>query len=293
VDGVSANFGVTGFPPLMQSAGGGLPALSALGGTNSLVSVDAMQEFRVQTSSFAPEFGRAPGGQISIVTRSGTNSFHGTLFDYFRNSVLDANDWFANFNHLPKPQDKQNDFGGIFGGPVIRHKTFFFSSYEGLRLRQPATEETVVPDVASRQVQTPAGIAIRPYLNAYPVANGVELGPGLAQFNAGFSNPSSLDAYSIRLDHLVNSKLTLFGRYRYSPSSVVQRGPMGAALSTTESLSSSVHTLTLGLATILTAHISNEMRVNYSNDWVSSKYALDHFGGAVPPSDSLLFPSGF
>ena len=82
VDGVSATFGVTGYGPLVQTAGGALPALSALGGTNSLVSVDAMQEFRIQTSSFAPEFGRTPGGQISIVTRSGTNRFHGTLFEY-------------------------------------------------------------------------------------------------------------------------------------------------------------------------------------------------------------------
>src|SRR5262249_43358846 len=99
IDGVSANFGVTGYVALVQAGGGALPALSASGGTNSLVSVDAMQEFRIQTSSFAPEFGRTPGGQISIVTRSGTNSFHGTLFDYFRNDVLDANDWFGNANH--------------------------------------------------------------------------------------------------------------------------------------------------------------------------------------------------
>ena len=293
VDGVSANFGVTGFPPLMQSAGGGLPAFSALGGTNSLVSVDAMQEFRIQTSSFAPEFGRAPGGQISVVTRSGTNAFHGTLFDYFRNSVLDANDWFSNFNHLPKPEERQNDFGGVVGGPIVKDKTFFFFSYEGLRLRQPATQESVVPDAASRQVQTPAGSAIRAYLNAFPVPNGVELGSGLAQFNAAYSNPSSLDAYSIRLDHVVNSKLTLFGRYNYSPSSAVQRGPTGSALSTTESLSSSVHTLTVGVTQLLTAHTSNEMRANYSNDRVSSKYALDHFGGAAPLPDSVLFPSGF
>src|SRR5882672_3237546 len=110
VDGASGNFGLTGYFPLVQTAGGGLPALSATGGTNSLVSVDAMQEFRIQTSSFAPEFGRTPGGQISIVTRSGTNSFHATLFDYFRNGVLDANDWFADFNHLPKPEEHQNDF---------------------------------------------------------------------------------------------------------------------------------------------------------------------------------------
>src|SRR5262249_10529769 len=108
VDGVSANFGVTGYFPLVQTASGALPALSTSGGTNSLVSIDAMQEFRVQTSSFAPEFGRTPGGQISIVTRSGTNAFHGTLFEYFRNDVLDAKDWFVNFNGLPKPEARQN-----------------------------------------------------------------------------------------------------------------------------------------------------------------------------------------
>jgi hypothetical protein len=183
VDGVSANFGVTGYPVLLQSAGGALPALSASGGTNSLVSVDAMQEFRIQTSSFAPEFGRTPGGQISIVTRSGTNAFHGTLFEYFRNSVLDAKDWFVNFNRLAKPEERQNDFGGVLGGPVRKDKTFFFFSYEGLRLRQPATQQTAVPDGASRQ-QAPA--SMRPYLNAYPIPNGAALGAGLAQFNAGY-----------------------------------------------------------------------------------------------------------
>ncbi len=102
VDGVSANFGVTGYFPMMQTASGALPALSAAGGTNSLVSVDALQEFRIQTSSFAPEFGRTPGGQISIVTRSGTNAFHGSLFEYFRHDALDAEDWFVNANGLDK-----------------------------------------------------------------------------------------------------------------------------------------------------------------------------------------------
>src|SRR5690349_736089 len=196
VDGVSANFGVTGFIAMMQSASGALPALTAWGGTNSLVSVDALQEFRIQTSSFAPEFGRTPGGQVSIVTRSGTNAFHGTLFEYFRNDLLDAKDWFANFNHLRKPAERQNDFGGVVDGPVFKDKTFFFFSYEGLRLSQPVTQTTAVPDAASRQL---APADMQPFLNAYPVANGAAISPGLAQFNASYSNPSSLNAYSIRL----------------------------------------------------------------------------------------------
>src|SRR6266849_5083969 len=292
VYGVSANFGVTGFFPLLQSAGGSLPALTASGGTNSLVSVDALQEFRIQTSSFAPEFGRTPGGQISILTRSGTNAFHGTLFEYFRNDVLDARDWFANFNHLPKPAERQNDFGGVFGGPVFKDKTFFFFSYEGLRLRQPATQTTAVPDAASRQQ---ASAAMQPFLTAYPVANGASVGPGLAQFNASYANPSSLNAYSIRVDHIVNSKLSLFARYNYSPSDLDQRGApfTSTALSTKDLEDSSVHTFTVGVTQLTKPAIINEVRANYSNHRLGTKFDLDDFGGAVPPPNSVLFPPGF
>jgi len=292
VDGVSANFGVTGFIAMMQSASGALPALSASGGTNSLVSVDAMQEFRIQTSSFAPEFGRTPGGQISIATRSGTNAFHGALFEYFRNDVLDAKDWFANAAGLPKPQERLNDFGGVLGGPIIKDKTFFFFSYEGQRLRQPSSVQTVVPDNQARQ-QAPA--TMRPYLNAFPVANGSALGNGAALFNAGFSNPSSLDAYSIRVDHSLRSKLNVFGRYNFSPSNFDQRGPIfssGRVLSVVNSLSSSVHTGTVGLTHIISPEISNEVRANYSNDRIGIDFVMDGFGGAMPIPDSQLFPSG-
>ena len=296
VDGVSANFGVTGYTPLVQAAGGALPALTVTGGTNSLVSVDAMQEFRIQTSSFAPEFGRTPGGQISIATRAGTNDFHGTLFEYFRNDVLDANDWFNGYTNdppLPKAEERQNDFGGVFGGPIIEDKTFFFFSYEGLRLRQPATQETVVPDNASRQ-QAPT--AMQPFLNAYPIQNGPELGLGLAKFNASYSDPSSLDATSIRIDQAIGSRVNLFARYNYSPSDLTQRGPFLSAarvLSMRESVSSTVQTGTLGLSQMITRRISNEFRANYSNDRVGTTYALDNFGGAVPLPDALVFPSGY
>ena len=291
VDGVSANFGVTGFFPLQQSGGGALPALTAWGGTNSLVSVDALQEFRIQTSSFAPEFGRTPGGQVSIVTRSGTNAFHGTLFEYFRNDVLDARDWFANFNHLRKPAERQNDFGGVVGGPVFKDKTFFFFSYEGLRLRQPVTQTTAVPDAASRQL---APADMQPFLNAYPVANGAAISPGLAQFNASYSNPSSLDAYSIRLDHIISSKLSLFARYDYTPSDLDQRGAPFTltALSTRDLGDSAVHTFTVGIAQLIKPQVTNELRANYSNQRLGNDYDLDDFGGALPLPDSLLFPMG-
>ena len=104
--------------------------------------------------------GALPADRSRLLPARERNDFHGTLFDYFRNGELDAKDWFANFNGLPKPEERQNDFGGVLGGPVRKDKTFFFFSYEGCVLRQPSTQETAVPDAASRQ-QAPA--AMRPF----------------------------------------------------------------------------------------------------------------------------------
>src|SRR2546430_2887026 len=114
-----------------------------------MVSIDALQEFRISTSSFAPEFGRSPGGQISMVSRGGTNGFHGDVFDYLRNTVLDANDWFLNAPANARGVVQQNDFGGVVGGPVIRNKLFFFVSYEGLRLQAPSPAVKKVPTQAA------------------------------------------------------------------------------------------------------------------------------------------------
>lgn len=115
VDGVSANFGSTASVTLYETAGGGVPSYSALGTTSSLASVDAVQEFSIQTSTYAPEFGRQPGAQVSLVTRSGTNEFHGSIFDYVRNEIFDANNYFANAAGLPRQPLRQNDFGGTVG----------------------------------------------------------------------------------------------------------------------------------------------------------------------------------
>src|ERR1700751_536175 len=192
-----------------------------VGGFSNLVSLDALQEFRIQTSTFAPEFGRTPGAQVSVVTKSGTNTLHGTAFEYLRNDVLDANDWFADNKGLRKPALRQNDFGGVPGCPITKDKLFFFGSYEGLRVRQPQIANTYVPSLATRQ-SAPA--VVQPLLNAFPQPNGADLGNGTAGFAAEYSDPSSLDSYSGRLDYLLSRRVTVFGRYSDAPSSIVQRG---------------------------------------------------------------------
>jgi len=288
VDGVGANLG-TSASNLGQGGAGQLPATSAFGGTSNLVSLDALEEFRIQTSTFAPEYGRTPGAQISVVTKSGTNTFHGAAFEYLRNDKLDANDWFANRNALARPELRQNDFGGVLGGPIRKDKLFFFGSYEGLRVRQPHVAQTYVPSPATRQN---APSAVQPLLNAFPKPNGPDLGNGTAAFSASYSDPSTLNSSGIRIDYLLWERVTLFGRYSDAPSSIDQRGPSGYQFSNVSGVKYRTQSLTLGTNQALTPRLTNEFRFNYSRSRANSFYRLDNFGGAVPPPNSLLYPSG-
>src|SRR5437762_2036283 len=154
VDGVAANVGAAASLSAFgmtdgAGASGSVPGATALGTTQALVSVDDLQEFRVESSTYSAQYGRYPGAQIAFETKSGVNLWHGTAYDYLRNDVFDATDYFTNYLRsvvptLKKPAIRQNDFGGTLGGPVKvpglyngQDKTFFFVSYEGLRLRLP------------------------------------------------------------------------------------------------------------------------------------------------------------
>jgi hypothetical protein len=303
IDGVSANFGASAGAAPGQSAAGSLPALASFGGTNNLATADAIAEVRVQNSAYAAEFGRLPGAQIGLLTRAGSNVFHGSVFEYFRNGALDANDWFVNSQGLVKPPLRSSDFGAILSGPIKRNSTSFFFTYEGLRLAQPRVAITAVPSDLARAV---APTHIKPLLGAYPRANGPQLGFGMAQFSASYAEPSRLDAFSLRLDHQLDSRLSLFGRYTIAPSSTIQRGsrnpPASAAratfgvnqvqesLSTVNRTSVETQTLTIGAGYIVSPAIVNEARVNWSSARGSNSYSLDNFGGAKPPSDSFFFP---
>jgi hypothetical protein len=296
VDGVGANLGGGASQAPGQGASGSTVGASAFGGTNNLVSLDALQEFRILTSTYAPEYGRTPGGQIAVVTRSGTNQIHGSAFDYLRNDQLDANDWFLNRSGKPKAAARQNDFGGVLGGPVRKNKTFFFFSYEGLRLRQPNTLATDVPANSLRQA---APAAIQPLLGMFPLPTGPEYtdaktgkGTGLAPYLSAFSNPTTLNTPAIRIDHALTSRLQLFGRYDYAPSYGGVRGS-GSAANVTTQFDSPTQTATFGLIGILRPTITNDLRFNYSNAEGNRHYIMDDFGGAKPLSDSSLFFPGY
>jgi Carboxypeptidase regulatory-like domain/TonB-dependent Receptor Plug Domain len=304
VDGVSANTGngVSAVPG--QATSGTLPGLTTFGGTNSLVSVEAMQEFQVQTSTYSAEYGRAPGGQISIVTRSGSNEFHGSLFDYVRNDKFDANDWFANRARQARPPERQNDFGGTFSGPLLlprfgeggsqpwydgKNKTFFFFSYEGLRLRTPKFALTNVPSVNLRQT---AAAGVRPMLQAFPLPNGRILANGFAEFSASYSDGHRLDATSVRVDHTVGNRLTLFGRYNLAPSHG-ERRDSASNLSTIFGIDLRQEVFTVGATMMFTPAISNELRVNYTGNEGKFSQRQDNFGGTVPVPREVLLPAQY
>lgn len=111
---------------------------------------DSIQEFRVQTNNLGPEFGRLAGGAINLTTKSGTNAFHGSAYEFFRNRVLNANTFFNNRANVQRPAFSQNQYGVNVGGPIFRDKTFFFGSWEGFRLRQGASYVYTVPTDAMR-----------------------------------------------------------------------------------------------------------------------------------------------
>ncbi len=291
VDGVSANTGAAAVSSVIgYGAGysGSTPQETVLGTTQSIVPIEALQEFRATTSTYSAQYGRTPGGQFEFLTRSGTNGFHGNAFEYLRNDAFDANSAFNDFNRIAKPRERQNDFGGTLGGPIFRDRTFFFGSYEGLRLRAPLSAVTDVPTYEVRAAAVPA---MRPFLNAFSLptpnlsgANGANgetnEGNGMAIFQASYSAPSSIDNGTLRVDQQFGQRLHLFGRYGYTRSEATNRN--ATALSELMEQASIARTVTVGATATLSSRLVNDLRFNYTASTASSQDTLDNFGGAVP-----------
>lgn len=191
------------------------------GGTSGqLLGVDAIREFNVLTDTYGAEYGKRPGAQVILVTQSGTNSLHGSLYEFLRSSALDARNF---FDQGAIPPFERNQFGAALGGPLQRNKTFLFGNYEGFRQRLGLSDVTLVPDNLARQGLLPGpsgalenvGVApgVEPLLSLWPVQNGPELGGGIAE---AFSHPVQHireDFGTTRLDRAFSQRDSIAGVY--------------------------------------------------------------------------------
>ena len=187
-------------------------------------SLENVQEFRVDSNNFPAEFGTGTGGQVSVVTKSGGNAFHGSLFEYLRNDALDAANFFDNIIGQKAPL-RLNQFGGSIGGPIVKDKAFFFFSYEGYRLRAGVNSIEAVPGSASRLCAGPIGsgtiscnavsISLLPAFRS-PNAAIIATGSGTNQFDvAQLQANSTVDENSValRIDYKLNNKHSAYFRF--------------------------------------------------------------------------------
>ena len=207
IDGVSINDYTNGAP-------------GSAGGVN--LGADAVKEFSVLASNYTAEYGRTSGGVINAITRSGSNSIHGSAYEFLRNDALDA----RNFFDRGKPPLRRNQFGGSLGGPIIKNKTFFFGDYEAIRRTQGVPSIVNVPSAAARLGQLAAGTVtvdprIIPLLKLYPLPNSGVLGNGdTGIFSTSLNQTFKEDFMTTRIDHRVSSSDSLFGTYMFDNGSL-------------------------------------------------------------------------
>jgi hypothetical protein len=237
---------------------GGNNTTAGFNGPGLYPSVDMVQEYKVQTNNFSAEFGNTSGGVVNVVTKSGTNQFHGVLYEFLRNNKLNANDFFDNRAGNPQAPFKFNQFGGTLGGPVIKNRTFFFFAYEGVRWIQGLTATGTLPtdlqrsgDFSQTRNQTGQLIAIYdplsspttrtafpgnvlPQSRIDPVARNLlkYLPPpnsagnpitATNNFTSNFSAPINQNLYSIRADHSITDSQKIF--FRVSLNNTDQNRP--------------------------------------------------------------------
>ncbi len=192
------------------------------GGTSGmLLGVDAVREFNVQRDTYSAELGKRPGGQVVIVTQSGSNQWHGSAYEFLRNNALDAANF---FDQGSAPPFQRNQFGASMGGPVLQDKTFLFGNYEGFRQNLHQTSAAFVPDAASRAA---AVASVQPLLNLWPTAPA-----GAPDFNGiaeVFSSPLQTireDFGTVRIDHIFSQKDTLAAIYTVDDGGDVTATPL-------------------------------------------------------------------
>ena len=283
VDGVSGN---TGPGPLdaenKLASAGQYPGTTSLGTTQGLVSLDALQEFRVLGSSYSAEYGRTSGGQFTLLTRSGTSQIHGSAYAYLRNSYYDAGDWFIGFNNIYRDRAVyfyQQDIGGTLSVPLDiskiskeRNRTFFFGSYEELHVLQPtAPLVQYVPSSDLRQQDSTA--QTKTLLDAFPAFTFSTDSNALTLLRGNqVSLPSYVKSLDLRIDRKLSDRLSAFVRYGNTPSGSQTR--QLASLSNTKLQS---RTITAGVDAQISPTMSDEFRFGYATSGSQLTTGLDYF----------------
>src|SRR5262245_7605021 len=287
-------------------------------------SVDAIQEFKIETANYSAEYGRAAGGIISVAIKSGTNQLHGSAFEFLRNDALDASNFFANRNGLRKPPLRYNQFGGTIGGPIWRDHSFFFFSYQGTRIRRSDTAVVTVPTADQKRgifgsinIYDPANVVSGARLqfanNTIPDARMDPVGkrivalypdpnqPGLVNNYASIqSERDDADQYDVRGDHAFGDRDKVFARFSRSDRESV-RNPIfaapgnGGAFATAPLRVIPKAWSVAGCYTrVFSSALVNELRVNYTqNDSdqlaLASESLYDQFGvKGVPQFEGLV-----
>jgi hypothetical protein len=238
------------------------------GASGQLLGVDAVREFNVVSDTYGAEYGKRPGGQVSIVTASGANQLHGSLYEFLRNSDLDARNF---FDQGAIPQFQRNEFGAALGGPIVKDKLFLFGNYEGYRQHLGLSDVTLVPNTEARRGYLPdaggklkhVGVApgVEPLFSLWPAQNGPDLGGGIGE---AFSHPLQTvreDFGTTRFDDNISNRDSLFAVYTVDDSA--DKTP------TINPLSTAIETMREQVASVQEQHvfspaILNTARVGYS-----------------------------
>ena len=245
---------------------------------------ETIQEFQVITNNYSAEYPSKPGAIISAVTKSGTNAFHGSLYEFLRNDNLDAARWEDNAFDNEKPEFKRNHLGGSLGGPVLRDRTFFFVSYEALREREGLTETNIIPSAEGRQGILGPGDVVEinpimvPYLNLYPVPGGAnqylegqentlieDLGSGRARVASTRRKSIVEDFGNVKMDHQFANEKAGFLAVTYNIADA-RRNTVGLLpFNTSTAFESRNQTLSVRHTSILSPTTLNEIGIGYSS----------------------------
>jgi hypothetical protein len=274
----------------------------------TMAGVETVREFRVITNAYDAEYGRHSGAVVSAITKSGTNQFHGSLFEFLRNDNLDAAKWEDNkFRAGEKPEFRRNQYGGTIGGPILRDRTFFFGSYEGLRQALGRTEVYDVPGVSARNglingspVQNISPVTM-PYLLKYPEPNVAcaalpnrpcigsgfpfDRADGTARYSRSSNQVTDEDFFTVRVDNSLSDSDSFFGRF--NTDDAIQATP---GLTTQEELTNESRFATLEETHIFSSALLGRTHFSYNRTRLDSgDFVLDDFSY---PDNFVSFDGG-